>query len=659
MLLVPALVSAIGTLGAIALPVAGAHADTVAQLPVTGFTQIVADTAHHHLFLGSLDAVVVTDLAGAEVTTLDAGEGVAGITLSPDGSTLYVALTAEDAVSAVSTATLTQTALYQLGSGNAPSWVAVQNGTLWVSYRNGTSGDSSIGSFDTGAADAAFVPQALSGPRWSAPPSLSADPDDSGMLVAADGSGSPITIATYNVAASSSPLAQSSNFADCLTFQDAAVTPGGAQVVLACAGDANHYRYDTASLTQEGDYASGIYPDAIAIAPDGSVAAGTGNENASAIYVYRPDGTTPVNTYQFTGSLPRLAPRGLAWSADGTQLFAVIQQASIMTVTNTYYLHIIQYPALTATAVGLFGPSTAVIGSSVTLAGYLNLGANAAPAGIPVTITRTLAGSSTSTQFGVTTASDGSITLTDTPAAWGNYTYTAHYAGDATYAPATYSLTVTITPLQATLTVATGGTAFNYDSTIHVTAHLGTTDTNRTVSVYAQPFGSATKSLLKTGTVDSNGNLAVSYVAPHSTTFSAVFTGDAQYASRTVAQAVGVRARVALTISGYYASKLISGTTYRIYHRTAHLGTGVTVTPNKHGECLKLEIQEYYQGAWHVKMITGCGHLNSSSKGSWALTISQAHLNSPYRIRADYIRSSADTSNLSSDSGWQYFLVEK
>jgi hypothetical protein len=55
----------------------------------------------------------------------------------------------------------------------------------------------------------------------------------------------------------------------------------------------------------------------------------------------------------------------------------------------------------------------------------------------------------------------------------------------------------------------------------------------------------------------------------------------------------------------------------------------------------------------------GCGHLNSSSKGAWALTISQAHLNSPYRIRADYIRSSADTSNLSSDSGWQYFLVAK
>ena len=45
--------------------------------------------------------------------------------------------------------------------------------------------------------------------------------------------------------------------------------------------------------------------------------------------------------------------------------------------------------------------------------------------------------------------------------------------------------------------------------------------------------------------------------------------------------------------------------------------------------------------------------------GSWALAISQAHLNSPYRIRADYIRSSTDTSNLSNDSGWQYFIVVK
>ena len=160
---------------------------------------------------------------------------------------------------------------------------------------------------------------------------------------------------------------------------------------------------------------------------------------------------------------------------------------------------------------------------------------------------------------------------------------------------------------------ATGGTAFAYDSTIHVTAHLGATDTNRTVSIYAQPFGSTAKTLLKTGTVDSNGNLAVSYLAPHSTTFSAVFTGDAQYAPMTVAQAVSIRARVTLAISGYYASKLISGTTYRIYHHTARLGTAVTVAPNKRGECLKLEIQQYYQGAWHVKVITGCGHLNDSS----------------------------------------------
>ena len=30
----------------------------------------------------------------------------------------------------------------------------------------------------------------------------------------------------------------------------------------------------------------------------------------------------------------------------------------------------------------------------------------------------------------------------------------------------------------------------------------------------------------------------------------------------------------------------------------------------------------------------------------------------PYRVRADYIRGS-DASNLSTDTGWQYFMVEK
>jgi hypothetical protein len=43
------LVTPLSVLGV--LPSAGAHADTVASLPITGFYQIVADAAHGHLFI--------------------------------------------------------------------------------------------------------------------------------------------------------------------------------------------------------------------------------------------------------------------------------------------------------------------------------------------------------------------------------------------------------------------------------------------------------------------------------------------------------------------------------------------------------------------------------------------------------------------------------
>jgi hypothetical protein len=164
---------------------------------------------------------------------------------------------------------------------------------------------------------------------------------------------------------------------------------------------------------------------------------------------------------------------------------------------------------------------------------------------------------------------------------------------------------------------------------------------------------------LKTGKVSSSGTLTMTYTAPHSTTFSEVFTGDAHYAARTITHAVSVWAKVTLTLSDSYGSKKVSGTTYRLYHHTARLDTAVAVAPDKSGQCMELQVQEYYRGAWYANVTTGCGTLNSSSKVSGYLTLNSADLNYPYRIRADYIRSSKDTSNLSTDSGWLYFMVEK
>jgi YVTN family beta-propeller protein len=838
---------------------ASAQASGAVSLPISGFYQIVADQARGYLFISqgstSLNEIIVTNLAGQEVTTIPGQDGVMGLALSPDGSTLYAALSGDNAVTAISTSTLQQTASYSIGAANTPQDVVVQSGKLWVSYGNGHVGQAAIGDINLSADPPAFEAQAAMG-GWYAAPELAADPQNSGVLVASEPGQSPATAASYDVTAdpATATVAMSPIF-NCTGQNDLAVVPGGAQVALACNVPSGLYRYNTAALGQQGSYAAAGSQVAVAIDADGDVAFGGSNSNPNdpgdVLYVYQQNADSPQNTY-----IPAylLAARGLAWSADESELFAVEYNGP-----GEYYLQTFGNPVLAPASLTLSGPSTAYIGSNVTLAGSLSIGSAAAPAGTKVTITRTEAGSadvqtftastsvtgsftladsppavgqytyaasyagtrtttpanasqavsvtlipssltltgpqtdyvtqgvdlagsltfggtappdgtpvtvtrsvagstsvqtfsvttdavghfslgdtppatgqytytatyagtattmsaaashsvsvtlipaslalsgpstsdigkkititggltlgvglppagtritvtrslagSTSTKTSdVTTDADGNFSLTDTPPGTGRYTYTATYAGSATIASAISSRSVSVTLVSASLSLTTGATTRTYEPTIHLTAHLGATYRNRTVAIYAQPFGSKSRLLLRKATVNSRGDVSATYQAAHSTTFSVVFAGDAEYAARTVSRTVYVRAAVSESLSGYYGTKRISGTTYRLYHRKSKLDVIATVSPNKHGECAAFEVEEYYRGAWRVNSATGCAVLNRASKGEGIFTLTGADLGYHYRVRAGYFHSSSDTSNLDNVSGWQYVIVEK
>lgn len=84
--------------------IGSAHAVSASSgLPIKNEYQVVADTAHGHLFISqgtfadgqasySDDSILVTNLSGAVVATIPGRDGVEGMALSPDGSTLYAAL---------------------------------------------------------------------------------------------------------------------------------------------------------------------------------------------------------------------------------------------------------------------------------------------------------------------------------------------------------------------------------------------------------------------------------------------------------------------------------------------------------------------------------------------------------------------------------------
>jgi hypothetical protein len=634
-----------------------AAAQTGAPLPIASFDQIVADPANGYLFLSDPDQneILVTSLTGQEVTTIGGQDGVMGIALSADGSTLYAALAAGDAVIAINTTTFAQTASYPLPAGDTPFNVAVQSGDVWVSYSTGTAG--AIGDIDVSASAPAFATQPNMG-GWASVPEIATDPQDTGVLVGAIPGSSPTSTASYNVSADPATLTSQTTLGNCATEEDLAVVPGGADFILACGSTSADGIYSTAGMIQVGSYVGALYPDAVAIDDNGDVAAGAQNGLTTTpdLYVFQQNDGTPANTFNLNASGANVAPRGLAWTPDGSQLFAVTSYYDDIGGTTNYSLQVLGDPTLTQPALTLTGPSRVAVTRPVTLTGSLSVAGSPLPAGTTITVSRSQAGSTVVKDFTTTTAADGSFSLTDTPPATGQYTYTAEYGGSTTVASATAWQTVSVTRISTSLKLTASPFEASYEATIQVAAHLGATYTSRTVSLYAQPFG-ASRRLLKTGKVNSHGDLTVSYRAAHSTEFEAVFSGDAHYTPKTVTELSYVKAKVTESLSGNSGSKRIGGQTYLVFHRKKTLDVHVTVAPDKAGECVEFTLAIYYQGAWHADT-TSCGDLSKSSKLTLRVSLKKAGIGYHYRIRADYLPGS-DTSNLGNDSAWAYFIVEK
>jgi hypothetical protein len=635
------------------LPATSALADVqTVTLPITSFYQIVADPAHGHLYISQGSStendILVTNLSGREIGTITGQDGVMGLALSADGSTLYAALSTGDAVTAIDTTTLQQTASYPLAAGDAPAHLALQSGKVWVSYSTSTPADAAIGDIDLTATTPAFETQAATS-GWYSPPVLAGDPSDTGILVAAVQGLSPSSIISYDVAADPATVDGQGTIFSCANAGDLAVLPGGADFLVTCGSGGTFAPYSTANPAQQETTAyNGQEPSAVAVDAAGDVAAGS-----TEIDVYQPGSFSTRNTFGLaTGGIE---PQGLAWAPDDSQVYAVTDTFS---TGYTFYLSVVTSPLLPQTTLTLSGVTKASITKSVTLSGKLTMSAGGTlPAGTPVVVTRSVAGSTATKTFTEKTAASGSFSLTDTPPGAGHYTYTAAYAGSSTLAPSTAAHAVTVSLYTASISLSRGAGTYTYEPTVHVTAHLGTSYTNRRLSIYAQQYGSKTRKLLKTARVNSHGDVTVSYRAPHSATISASFSGDARYAARTVSTRVGIRARVAESVTGSYGRTSSAGHSYLLFHHNKKLRLTVRVSPDKHGQCVELQLEEYYNGTWY-SAVGSCAYLTSASKAYGIVTLTGANRGYHYRVRVNYVRASTDTSNLSNAGAWQYFIVE-
>jgi hypothetical protein len=255
------------------------------------------------------------------------------------------------------------------------------------------------------------------------------------------------------------------------------------------------------------------------------------------------------------------------------------------------------------------------------------------------------------------TGAAGGFVVTDHNPAKAHYTYTAVFAGDAAAKSATAEVHVTVTT-KPQISVSSPVTDNAYGAKVTLTVTLGPTFSDRHVSLYATPLGAARR-LVATGTVNAHGKWYPTYSITRETTFTAVFAGDAHNARNRASRTLYAYALVANRITGYYKTNTSSsGIIYRVFHDTSTLTLYSKVTPNKHGECLEPETEQYDKGAgWHADTKYGCDSLDSASHDTAPFSLSQA-ADSRFRIRGDYFRSSKDTANLDAQGPWLYFIVK-
>ncbi|MFE9440384.1 choice-of-anchor D domain-containing protein [Streptomyces sp. NPDC006602] len=308
------------------------------------------------------------------------------------------------------------------------------------------------------------------------------------------------------------------------------------------------------------------------------------------------------------------------------------------------------------TSVTLTAPTTATRTRALTVSGKLSGSPFAAGAVVKVTKTD-LAHPSGVALADAKVAADGSFRFADTPQIGGANTYKVAYSGDISHKPGSRTATVQVSRVSTSLTIATDHSTYKYGQYAKITAHLGTTYNKRTAAIYAQPYG-GTKVLVKSGTVDSHGNLTASYKLARNTTFSAVFAGDYRYAPKTVARSVHSYVGISQKLSGYYTSTYYGSTLYRVYHHTAGERLDITVAPNKAGQCVVFHVQRYYSGAWHTQTTTPCAALSSTSTGRQQMSLTRA-VNSRFRVASEYRHSSTDNTNLSTWGAWQYFTARQ
>jgi hypothetical protein len=540
---------------------------------------------------------------------------------------------------ALDAATLDIKARYPVATGIGPLYVEFAGGKAWFTYEDQSDGDGNLGSVDpavdpAGGTDPVTLGQLPGDSGVGSPALLDTDPSAPGLLaVGATDFFDPAKdlMAVVDVSGATPQVIAWHNGDYSLNYvSDIDLVPGAPQVLV---DGTDRHAYADGMFTATGAYPAGQRAD---IAPNGLVA----QISDANVAVYRPGATKPIRTYAADTS-------ALAWAPDASRIFALVSSPS------GYALKALTDPALSVPTLTLNAPSTAPRATKLTVTGRLSATVPL-QAGTRLAVTRTdLESPSGKALPAVTVKADGTYSFTDTPPAGGTVTYQATYAGDAEHTAAKASDKVTVSRTKPTLSLNKNGNVYDYGADVSFTAHLGSTYKNRTVEIWANPFGGdKPNKLLKTGKVNSSGNISATVDMTRDTDVTAVFQGDARTAPRTVKSTAYARVKVSTAVSKHYRTAKIGSTSYYWFRKSTDPLLTTTMTYYK-GRKQRFDLQVYSGGKWYS---ADSEYFPIGTNGKSVVSLGapgQSGIRA--RMRSVYVNgSSGDTVNTTTYGSWKY-----
>ncbi|MGA5193497.1 Ig-like domain repeat protein [Streptomyces exfoliatus] len=627
---------------------APAAADSVVPLTVGTIGDMVVDGVHQRLYFSDTynNRVVVTDFAGKVVTNIADLPYVRDLDLSADSGTLYAALENADKLVAIDTARLAVTAEYPTGEGTMPSTVAADAGRLWFGYGRGW--DSELGSVDLTTATPSVALAVTTGADWSHPPTLRTDPAAPDTLVAADGTISSGPIVVYDTG-SGTPVVRASTRRDGFV-RDIEIAPDGKSVVAADRVT-SLTRLSLTDLSELEHFPVSWNAEEVAVAPDGTVAGGTWDrDDVGDLFVFAGGSASPPSVRD---TQAQLAYGRMEWAPDSTRLFVPVHVPG----QSAYTLRTYTSPKLHAVSVTAKAPATAPINKPLTVSGTI-ASTLPLPTGTPLTVTRFDAENPAGKALGTRTTTSGTFfSFSDTPAAAGKVSYRVAYKGDARHAYSTGTAVVQVAPFPTYLRLDQNRRTVDYRTDVTYTASLGWTYRNRVVEIWADPYGSEPKRLLKRGTVDSAGKLSVTMTMTRDTWVTADFAGDTRSGRAHVGSTVYTKAGLTTSLSRHYKWSKIGTIWYQTYHQTTD--PLVTAWNNPYpGRTTRYQLQVWYDGAWRTG---GEDYVPLSSGGMAYIAFDgDGAAGVRARVRTSYVDgTSGDTVNTTIHGAWKYFTFTR